>query len=248
MSRNRSLWITWAVAGLVVGFLTIGAPVASADTVTYTLASPSPDYPLAGYPAPYGTVEVNLDSSGHNATITVQSLTTGGNEYLMGDGGVVGLNVSSTGWTVGTITGTLTNSSTNTAWSATIDTLGSGNNYDSFTGHLNLKLNSDSGNQSLVQTMSFTLTGGTWASAASVLAPQAAGDIFAAAHFFVCPAAESGCAAGKDYIDPVSSGGLGLDQGYATTPEPDAPVLLWIMLSSSLGIIGLARLFKRRRA
>jgi hypothetical protein len=82
---------------LTVGVLFIGSR-ASAELITFDLLSPNSA--ISTYPAPFANVSVNRTDSTH-ATVTFQTYTTGGNQYVMGDGSTVALNVNASLFTVG---------------------------------------------------------------------------------------------------------------------------------------------------
>jgi hypothetical protein len=161
---------------------------------------------ISGSPGPYGTVQVNLTSS-TTATITLTSLSNGGNTYLFGDGGTLGLNVNASSFTATNISGS--NSGTGfKGWS--LKNVGSGN-LDGL-GSYNLVINSVDGFTQSVSTLTLTLTdtSGTWASAADVLTANSLG-FDAAAHVFVTTspadaangASATGYAAGSPSVAPA---------------------------------------------
>ena len=86
----------------LLALLSVSSATVSASTI-YTLDGGNSA--LTGYPAPYGTATVDLNTS-TTATITFVAATTGGYEYLFGDGGSVAVNVNASTWTLGTISGT----------------------------------------------------------------------------------------------------------------------------------------------
>jgi hypothetical protein len=188
---------------------------------------------ISGYTAPYGAVDVHLVDSTH-ATVTLTSNTVGGNTYLFGDGGTIGLNtngaVTASNWT-GTNSGTGFSS-----WSPV--SIGSGN-MDGF-GVFNFVLKSFDGYTHSVDYLNFTLTNtsGSWLSAADVLTPNGSG-YEAAGHVFVTAA-------------PANSGNSALATGYAANgstgsvvPEPSSLVLGSIAVVG-LGLTQLRRLIRRR--
>src|SRR2546429_5819206 len=99
MSGSIRKTLVAALAGLA---LSLGAGGASADLI-YTLSTGNSG--ISGYTGPYATVSVTLTDSTH-ATVTFDSLTNGGNLYLMGDGGSAAVNVNATTWALGTLTRT----------------------------------------------------------------------------------------------------------------------------------------------
>jgi hypothetical protein len=160
------------------------ATSALADTANYTISFGNSAVTGTG---PYGTVSVNLQDP-VQAVITFTSLNNGGFQYLFGDGSTAALNVNATNFTTqdGTFGVTTTNSFpgfsagpiTNiNIFSQNVDGLGS----------FNLTLDSVDGFENSSASIQFTLldVGGTWATAASVLTPNADGFV-AAAHVFQC--------------------------------------------------------------
>src|SRR4051812_41122843 len=88
------------IAGTALVALTGGA--AQADLISFNLTTPNAA--IAGFASPYAHVDVNRTST-TTATITFTSLTSGGNIYLLGDGGSVAVNVNAASWALGSITG-----------------------------------------------------------------------------------------------------------------------------------------------
>src|SRR5262249_27772832 len=76
-------------------YLSFSSGTASAS-FSYTLGVGNSD--ISGYTGPYGKVDVTLVDSTH-ATITLTALNNGGNYYLFGDGGTLGVNVHATSFT-----------------------------------------------------------------------------------------------------------------------------------------------------
>lgn len=225
---RRDRWGILALAG-TLWFLTPSP--AAADLV---LSLGVGNSAISGYTGPYGTVDVHLVDSTH-ATVTLTSNTVGGNTFLFGDGGTIGLNtngaVTASGWTG-------TNSGTGfTPWS--LVSTGSGN-MDGF-GVFNFVVKSFDGYPHSVDFLKFTLTktSGSWASADNVLTPNAGG-YEAAGHVFVTTA-------------PANAGNGALATGYAANggsngsvvPEPSSLVLGSIAVFG-LGFTQLRRLIRRR--
>ncbi len=205
------------VAGLIVGLLMI--PMwASADFIFNIGTGNSA---ISGFPGPYAQVDVSLTDSTH-ATITFTSLTNSGNIYLLGSTSAVDVNVNATSWTLGTITGSNAGTGFNPGpWSNG----GSGNVSDA--GIFNQTINSFDSYTHSSDTISFVLTdtGGSWASANSVLTANAKGNL-AAAHIIVASSPAN------TITNPTA-----LATGFATTtkvPEPGTFLLL------STGLLGLA--------
>ena len=85
----------------VFGLLTAG--VTRADTITYTIGDGNTA--LTGYPTPFADLTINVGGTG-NATIDLTGLTQGAYTYLFGGHGAIGLNLSNTNVTLGTVTWT----------------------------------------------------------------------------------------------------------------------------------------------
>lgn len=204
--------------------LAIGAVPAVADTITFTINLGNSA--LSGFSGPFAEVSVNLTSA-TDATITFTSDTNSGNIYLIGDGGSVGINVNAASWTISGIIG----SNAGTGFTPGPWSDGGGGNEDGW-GSFNQTINSFDGFTHSSDTISFDLTntGGTWASAANVLTPNAQGfDV--AAHIFVT-------------ASPADAANGALATGFAVdgpaVPEPGSLALL------GSGLIGLAGVLRRK--
>ena len=184
---------------------------------------------ISGYPAPYGSVSVNLDAGGTVATITFTAAQTGAFQYLFGDGGSAAVNVNGA-FTLGAITGTQLPGFGPTTYSN-----GGAGNVDGW-GHFNLTINSSQGYTDASNSITFTLTktSGTWSSDANVLTANANGS-FVAAHIFVA-AFPANVNAGALATGFASNGGA------VNTPDGGATVML---LGAALGVLGMARRFIR---
>jgi PEP-CTERM motif-containing protein len=158
---------------------------------------------------PYVQVDVKLTSSS-TATITFDALTNGGNTYYLMDGGSAALNINGP-FTLGSITGTAAPGATQAAY-----TSGGAGNEDGF-GSFNFSVNSTDGWADRSSEIVVNLTGGNWASDASVLFANADGSS-AAAHI--------GFAGG-------SITGYAADGATTSVPEPMSVALL------GMGLIGL---------
>jgi hypothetical protein len=195
----------------VIGAMGIWAtPQANADIIDFDLGAGNSA--ISGFSGPYAQVEVNLTSS-TTATITFTSLTSGGNIYLMGDGGTVGVNVNAASWSVSG----LSSSNGGTGFSASQIANAGAKNEDGF-GSFNQTFDSFDGFTHSSDTVSFTLTdtSGTWSSASSVLTG-------AAAHIFVTSS-------------PANASNGALVTGFAAVPEPTtvvAGLLLLLPLGAS---------------
>ncbi len=225
MNRDRITLAATLVALLVL--LTVGAPIASADTISFTLAAGNSD--ISAYAGPYATVTVNRTDSTH-ATITFASLTSGGNIFLLGDGGSVAVNVNAAIWTLSGITG----GNAGTGFLPATYSDGNAGNEDGW-GSFNQTINNSDGFKNSSDTISFTLTNtsGTWANAGNVLTANASG-YFAAAHIFVTES-------------PAVRANGALVTGYASggpTSVPDGGMTL-ILLGGAL--VGLEALRRRLR-
>jgi hypothetical protein len=191
-------------------------------TTTYDLTQGNSA--ISGYPAPYGTVTVNL--VGNTATITFTAAQTGAFQYLFGDGGSAAVNVNGA-FTLGAITGTQLPGFGPTTYSN-----GGAGNVDGW-GQFNLTINSNDGYTSSSNMITFTLTG-SWANDASVLTANANGS-FVAAHIFVA-------AFPADPNAGALATGFASNGGAVNTPDGGTTVML---LGVALGALGMARRFIR---
>ena len=210
---------------MLVALLALGITSARADIISFNLDTGNSA--ISGFTGPYATVTIDRTSS-TTATITFDSLTNGGNIYLLGDGGTVGINVDAASWTIGSITGA--NSGTGFTPGPYSD--GGAGNEDGF-GSFNQTINSFDGFTHSSDTVSFLLTdtSGSWASAGNVLTGNGAGNL-AAAHIFVTSS-------------PADASNTALATGFASgngavVPEPNFVLV-------SLASLGLVILFNQRR-
>lgn len=202
-----------------------GVSGAGADTISYQLGLGNP--PVAGFTGPY--VDVLVDrTSGTTAEITFTSLSNGTETFLIGNGGSAAVNVNASSWSIGSFLGT--NAGTGFTPGPFSDA-GSGSE-DGF-GTFNQKVDDFDGFMHTTDVLKFVLTnlGGSWATAAEVLTPNASGYV-AAAHIFV-----ASCATAADCNQ--SDGALAT--GFATVPEPGTALML------GLGLVGLAARSRRPR-
>lgn len=220
----------------------LGVGRASADLFDFTLTAGNTG--LTGYTGPFGAVDVNLDPSKTMATITLSSLqetTSPFAWYLFGDGSSLALNVSGT-FTVGTISFSQAGLTGFSAPSFTADTSANQNVDDQ--GKFNLTINNTAGYPEAVNQIVVTLTntGGTWASAASVLTgngkiTDGTNENLAAAHIFVSPTLTK-----TDALTTGFAGGVGPPpQTPGSVPEPSTLAI------AGLGALGFVAYGLRKR-
>ena len=228
MSRVRKLCVSGLLSTVVLGLLTLGAPRAFADSVTYYLTAINAGVPLTG---PFVSVTVELTSP-TTANVTFTSLTNGGYVYLMGSQDAAGVNVN------GAFTASAVNETTSYSAAGFVPdfsgTIGSGN-IDGF-GTFNLIVENDNGFGATATSISFTITrtDGTWSSAANVLTPNNEGAI-AGSHVFPCPV--PGC-------NSTLSADLGerpLTRDVSTIPEPGTLIFM------GTGLVMLGGIVRRRK-
>ncbi len=208
--------------------LSFAVPNAFGDLISFDLTTPNSA--LGCCAGPYATVTVDR-ASDTTATVTFDSLTSGGYLYLLAGAQAVDLNVNAAAFTVNSITGSNSLSGF-TPGPYTND--GSGN--VSEFGVFNLTIDSFDGFHHSATEIAFTLTNpsATWASASDVLAPNSNGST-AAIHGFAC--AEPGCS----YTSGAFATGFA-SNGEASVPEPGSLVLLSILGGTLL----LLSAFRRR--
>jgi len=261
MTYNRS-GRRLALIAVTLLLLTFGASSAMADYL-FNLSSPNqggqsgaPATNIKNFTAPYVSVDINLVNS-TTATATFTSLsancpaqqgasTSDTCTYLMGDGGTVVLNVK------GAFNGAIT-SFTPSGGSYTLantpvaeDGFGFFNfgvNQGSATGTYSLPVDFNQALSQIVVTLSAT-GGNTWATAASVLTPNAKNAI-AAARIFV---SSSTC---SNYTDPgnpsagtVATGMCGAGYAADVVPEPRTISLSLALAGLMAGIV----LFRKKIA
>jgi hypothetical protein len=191
--------------------------VQPASATSFTLSTG--DAGLSGYTGPYGTVSVSLLNSSA-ATITFTALSSGGFDYLFGDGGSVALNVTGTGisYAGGTgITQPQVQPNGSTPWQV------------GGLGNFNFVLANFYGLNNALSTFTFTLTNtsGNWTNAASVLTANNAGQ-FVAAHIFLAHA----------------NGGNTNVTGIATNGVPDGGMTISML---GLALVGMGLVARRKK-
>jgi hypothetical protein len=211
-----------ALAGAAaLGALAVTGPSARADLIQFNLTTGNAGG-LDCCTGPYAQVTVNRTDTTH-ATITFDSLTNGGFIYLLGDGGSVGFNTSTT-VTLGTITGT--NSIAGFTPGPFSD--GGAGNEDGF-GNFNHTINSFDGFTSTSTEISVALTntGAPWASASAVLANNGSGNN-AAVHGFACDVDPNPCtiASGAFATGFASVSGPIITTTQQPIPEPSTLALV----------------------
>jgi hypothetical protein len=200
-----------------------------ADFITYNLGQGNAQ--VSGFPAPYGTVQVNLTDSTHaTITFTANPNPPGGAVYRFGDGQSIDVNVNAGSWTVSNLMIT-DGASTGTLSIASPQPSG---NVDGF-GNFNQRFDDTTGGATPFVSASFVLTdtSGTWANASSVLADNGNG-FHAAAHVFA-------------YSSPTDTSatvtGFATDSGtISSVPEPATIVTLATALP--IGLLALRRRFR----
>jgi hypothetical protein len=213
------------IAPVLIAIACFGLQQAKATT-TYTLSTPNGS--IAGFPAPYGSVTVNLDVTQTIATITFTAANTAAFQYLFGDGGTAAVNVNGA-FTLGAITGTHLPGFGFHPGEGYSN--GGAGQVDGF-GNFNLTINSDDGYTRSSDSVTFTLTktSGTWSSDANVLIANAQG-AFVAAHIFVA-------AFPADPNAGALATGFASNGGAVNTPDGGTTVML---LGVALGALGIAR-------
>src|SRR5262249_36352546 len=212
-----SIRIAFAIVASAL-LMTLGAPLASADSVPSTAFGGG----RRGYTGPYTLFTVALTSP-TTAMITFTSQTANGNIYLMGGNGAVAVNVNGV-YTLGTVT----ESNAGTGFTPTYKGLDP--RTEGSWGNFNLALDNFAGFKDSADKVSFTITdtSGTWASAGNVLAANERGQV-AADHVYVTSS-------------PANSANVATTTGYAAVPEPAilmelGVLLLGLGLLVSLGVL-----------
>ncbi len=222
--------IRWDTRLVAIVAMLVGASTALADTTVYDLVTPNSD--LTSFQGPFLQVTVNRTDTTH-ATITFDSLTNGGYQYLLT--GAAGsavpsafANVSGT-FSLASFSGTLFSGS-----ASALSNGGSGsiNAFGTFDETIKIKDNllTDAYTE-IVMTLTAT-SGNSWANAASVLTSNGDTQILAA------------------HVGALAQGGTAFKQtgfvsGALTAPEPSTRAIAGL---GALGFIafGLRRLQKTR--
>jgi PEP-CTERM motif len=219
------------LAGLFVA--SIGVSSAYASSINFNLDAGN--LAIAGYPAPYINVEVNLTDATH-ATLTFTSLNSPGGiyTYAIGAQGMVGASVNAANFT-------LTGVAEDGAGIASVDNPAGSSNLNGF-GLFNAVLDMSGGFANAATSVSFLLTnmGGTWLSASNVLTPNA-NNALAAAHVFVVNGpngslCDDACVTG--YAAGSGNEAIPRDIDPTAVPEPGS---LLLMASGLSGLAGWAR-------
>jgi hypothetical protein len=152
--------------------------LALSDSISYSLTQFDQGN---SFPAPYGTVDVSLDTSTHTATVTFTAATnssSGGDNYAYGfiDSSAAGINVNSTNFTYNNDASTTQASFAGNAPS--IKTTGNPGNVDGV-GSYNFGINLNDGSGSAAASITFSITDNTdsWSSASQVLLANSDGNV-----------------------------------------------------------------------
>lgn len=228
MKRHRMTLV--ATVGVALLFLlTMGAPSASADTLSIDLGSTA----LGPYPpGPYGTVEITLVDSTH-ANIVFQTGSAGQYTYFMVGSFAADLNVNGT-FSVSSLTA---NDLSGLGFSPPVLTIEKAGNVDGFRSMF-LIISEGNGFSTATDMISFTLTGtgGGWSSASDVLTPNSLG-FLAGMHIGVCDTT----------LGPCSSTGAQLTTGFAVNRSrsvPDGGMTVMLLGGALIGLATLRRSFR----
>lgn len=251
MLKSKSFPILAGAAALGVAAL-FAAPSEAAviDTLTATLNLGNAA--LAGFPPPYGTAEIDLLTGGASANVTFTSNTAGNPAYLFVDGSSVDLNIHITGTgftvdscTIGTACASITGTQVGTGFNAPQFTQVAATNVDGF-GTFNLVIDNQDSFKQAVNSVSFTVnnTGGTWSSAADVIAPNSLLNDIAAHVAATCNVSSVTTSCPNTGINQANGAPA---TGFATVPAPSIGHGLPALLAVG-GLLFGARFFGRRRS
>lgn len=210
---------------LAAGGCLLGLAAQTSQAITYSVDSGNSG--LSGTTSPYGSVMVTLgvDGAQSGAWITFQAANNSSFQYLFGDGGSVGVNVS----------GSFSFVASSLSWSgqpqsgATAPSYSASSGNEDGLGNFNFSLDNVDGFSHSVEQISFFLSG-TWASDSSVLAYNNKGYL-TEAHIFVANATTG--------TDTGIGGFAGTDsQGDPQVPDGGSTVML---LGSTLAGFGMLR-------
>jgi protein with PEP-CTERM/exosortase system signal len=215
------------IAAALVAVAGLGLQQAKADSFSFNLTASN-----IGFTPPFISVTVNRTST-TSATITFNSLTSGGFTYLMIDGGSAAVNVNASSWTIGSFSSTTPATGGFVPQPAGFPQDGGAGNEDGF-GSFNQTVNSFDGTDHAMSQISFTLTNlsGTWATASAVLTGNAQG-FLAAAHIVVFTA-------GNVVNGQQITTGFATGNNTLSVPDGGATVML---LGVAFGALGMARRF-----
>ncbi|SRR6266851_2041464 len=223
----------WFIPAAVVVLLGLSAQQSRADQISFDLTVGNPA--ISGFTGPYANVVVNRTST-TTATITMSSYTVGGNIYLFGDGGTIGLNVNSSNFTLSSILGKNVSGTNFQSWSLVSVNSGQEDGFGTF----NAQVNSFDGFAHSIDTITLTVTNnnGTWASANDVLLGNAGGSTVAA-HIFVTTSPADG------QNGALATGYAGNGTNSSVVPEPSS-VALGLIGLVGLSLTQIRRLVRRR--
>jgi hypothetical protein len=215
----RSTLLAAAAASVLA--LSFGTPTSASTTLSLSTGNSA----INGYPAPYGSVSINLVNS-TTADLTFTTDSVGIYSYFFIDGGSADVNVNATTFSFSNLTGN--GGALSSGGSGTVDGFGVFNQtFNQFDGF---------GQPSTMISFRLTDTSGTWASSDNVLTPNGGGHL-AGAHIAVCDTS----------ANPTCNSDLGaVATGFATNgpggiPEPATWGLMLV------GFFGAGALVRGRR-